>query len=224
MLFYLMFPVIAVLIPSLRTALTGFVVACILSSAVFSTLSAAGLGSYAYMNLGTHLPFFMSGIAASRIWQAMQFARLPSLGWGLLAVSVLLALTVSGSDQLYAILTKVGFERGIWAIVFRMLLLSACYARNPLFESGPLRNLGKLSFSLYLLHPMIMVNLIKLDFPAYIAQLTDATMANFLVASVIAIGLVWVASTLSFRYVEGPGIEFGKRLARQYADQPPRRG
>ena len=224
MIFYLVFPVIAILVPNVRTALAGFVVACILSSAVFGALSAAGLGSYAYMNLGTHLPFFMGGILAFRIWQTMRLARLPSLGWGLLMASLLLALTVAGSDRLYAMLSKIDFERGVWAIVFGMLLLSACYVRNPVLESSPLRNLGKLSFSLYLLHPMIFVGLIKLDFPNYVAQLTHTAMANFLIASVISIGLVWMCSTLSFRFVESPGIEFGKRLAQQYADQPRRQG
>ena len=176
------------------------------------------------MNLGTHLPFFMGGILAFRIWQTMRLARLPSLGWGLLMASLLLALTVAGSDRLYAMLSKIDFERGVWAIVFGMLLLSACYVRNPVLESSPLRNLGKLSFSLYLLHPMIFVGLIKLDFPNYVAQLTHTAMANFLIASVISIGLVWMCSTLSFRFVESPGIEFGKRLAQQYADQPRRQG
>lgn len=215
MLFYLLFPVIAVLVPNLRTALAGFIVACVLSAAVFSTFSAAGLGSYAYMNFGTHLPFFMGGVLAFRVWQAMRFARLQSLGWGLLAAAALLALTVAGSDQLYTLLSRFGVERGVWAIVFGMLLLSACYARNPVLESGLLRNLGRLSLSLYLLHPMVMVTLIKLDFPKHVAQLTNTTMANFLIASAISIGLVWICSILSFRLVESPGIEFGRRLARR---------
>jgi peptidoglycan/LPS O-acetylase OafA/YrhL len=55
-------------------------------------------------------------------------------------------------------------------------------------------------------------------------QLTDTAMANSLIASVISIGLVWMCSTLSFRFVESPGIEFGKRLAQRYADQPRRQG
>jgi peptidoglycan/LPS O-acetylase OafA/YrhL len=220
MLFYLVFPVIAVLIPNLRAALVGLAVACILSSAIFSTLTASGLGSYAYMNLGTHLPFFMGGIASFRLWQAMKFTRLPSLGWALLAGAAVLALMVAGSDHLLALLTRFGLERSIWAIVFGMLLLSACYARNPVLESAPLRNLGKLSFSLYLLHPMIMVSLIKLDFPKYVTELTDATMANFLIAAITSIGLVWTFSTVSFRFVESPGIEFGRRLAHRCVDAP----
>jgi len=216
MLFYLMFPVIAVLVPNLRTALTGFVVACILSTAIFGTLSAAGMGSYAYMNLGTHLPFFMGGVLSYRLWQAMKFARMPGVGWSFLAGSILLAVAVASSDHLYSALVRIGFERGIWAVVFGMLLLSACYVRNPVLESGPLRNLGKLSFSLYLLHPMIMVSLIKLDFPKYVAQLSDGTMANFLIAAIISISLVWMCSALSFRFVESPGIEVGRRLAQRF--------
>ena len=168
------------------------------------------------MNLVTHLPFFMGGVAAFRVWQAMRFARLPSQGWGLLVASGLLALMLASSDHILSLLSRFGLERSVWAIVFGMLVLSACYARNPILESGPLRNLGKLSFSLYLLHPMIMIILIKLDFPKYVVQLTDTTMVNFLIASVISIGLVWMFSTLSFRFVEAPGIELGKRFAQRF--------
>jgi peptidoglycan/LPS O-acetylase OafA/YrhL len=218
MLFYLIFPVIVVLTSNLRAALVGFVVASVISNTIFKTLSTAGLGSFAYMNLGTHLPFFMAGIAAYRIWQEMTFARLPQLGWLLLGASALLGLLVANSDYLYAVLTRIGFERGVWAIVFGLLLLSACYASNPVLESAPLRNLGKLSFSLYLLHPMIMVALIKLDFPQRVAQLTDMTMVNFLIASIISVSLVWLLSTMSYRFVESPGIEFGRRLAHRFAN------
>jgi peptidoglycan/LPS O-acetylase OafA/YrhL len=216
MLFYLLFPVITVLTPSLRTALVGFVVACILSSAIYKTLTASGLGGYAYMNLGTHLPFFMGGIAAYRLWQAMEFARLPSLGWGLLIASGVLSYTVVTSDHLVMLLTRFGIERSIWVIVFGLLLLSACYARNPFLERGPLRNMGKLSFSLYLLHPMIMVGLIKLDFPKHVAGLFDGRMTGFIAASIISIGIVWIFSMVSFRFVESPGIELGRRLVRRF--------
>lgn len=214
MLFYLMFPVFAVLIPSLRAALIVFVVACILSTSIYNAYSVAGLGSYAYMNLGTHLPFFIAGITCFRLWQAMAFARSPALGWLLLGISMILAITVASSDRLDTALLQIGFDRGIWAIVFGLLLLSACYARNPVLESFPLRHLGKLSFSIYLLHPMIMVALIKLEFPAHIAALTGGGMAGFLCAALIAISLVWTLSTLSFRFVEKPGIEFGRNLLR----------
>lgn len=98
--------------------------------------------------------------------------------------------------------------------VFGLLLLSTCYARNPVLESFPLRHLGQLRFSIYLLHPMIMVVLIKLEFPAHIAALTGDGMAGFLCAALIAISLVWTLSTLSFRFVEKPGIEFGRNLLR----------
>lgn len=215
MLYYLIFPVIVVLIPNLWAALGAFVVACLLSTKIFHALSTAGFGSYAYMNLGTHLPFFAGGFVAFRLWQAMRFARIPRLGWGLLAVSGLLALLVAGSPYVYAALVDIGFERGIWAVVFAMLLLSACHTRNPVLESGPLRNLGKLSFSLYLLHPMIMAGLIKLDFRIWVIQLSEAAMTNFLIAAFFIIGLVWMFSSLSYRFVEAPGIELGKRLVKR---------
>lgn len=215
MLFYLMFPIFAVLIPSLRSALIGFVVACILSTSIYNAFSAAGLGSYAYMNLVTHLPFFMAGISCFRLWQCMMFAHSPVLGWLLLGISMILAITVASSSKVDTALLQIGFDRSIWAIVFGLLLLSACYARNSVLESFPLRHLGQLSFSIYLLHPMVMITLIKLEFSAHIVALTGGGMIGFLCAALIVISLVWGLSTLSFRFVEKPGIEFGQNLLRR---------
>jgi peptidoglycan/LPS O-acetylase OafA/YrhL len=216
MLFYIVFPVIIVIVSNLYIALISFVITCILSNTIYSTLLSAGLGSYAYMNLGTHLPFFMGGVLTFRIWKAMDLMRLTSLGWSLLLVSIVLALMLVNSDQLISLINRFGLQRGVWAIVFGMLILSSLYARNPILESEPLLSLGKLSFSLYLLHPMIMVILIKLDFSKYIIQLTNMAMANFLIASIITIGLVWTSSILSFRFVEVPGVNFGKWLKKRY--------
>jgi peptidoglycan/LPS O-acetylase OafA/YrhL len=216
MLFYIVFPVIIVIVSNLRIALISFAIACILSNTIYNTVLAAGLGSYAYENLGTHLPFFMGGVLTFRIWKAMDLMRLTSLGWSLLLVSIVLALMLVNSDQLISLINRFGLQRGVWAIVFGMLILSSLYARNPILESEPLLSLGKLSFSLYLLHPMIMVILIKLDFSKYIIQLTNMAMANFLIASIITIGLVWTSSILSFRFVEVPGVNFGKWLKKRY--------
>jgi peptidoglycan/LPS O-acetylase OafA/YrhL len=169
------------------------------------------------MNLGTHLPFFIGGVLVFRAWQATDFIYLHSLGWALLFTSILLTLMLYNSDQLISLIVRFGIKYSIWAIVFVILLLSVCYAHNPILESRLLRNLGKLSFSLYLLHPMIMVFLIKVDFPKYVVQITDNTMANFLIASIITIGLVYISSALTFRFIEAPGIQLGKALAKRYA-------
>ncbi len=147
MLFYLVFPLFRLLVPSVRSALLTFVVSCVVSVVVYRALVAAGLPSYAYMNLGTHLPFFMAGMGCYRCWQATKFARLPALGWGLLAAAVLLVVAITASLRFHVMVAGLGFERNIWAIVFALVILSVCFTRNPLLESAPLRHLGKLSYS-----------------------------------------------------------------------------
>lgn len=220
MLFYLLFPVFAVLVSSVRSSLVAFVVSCVVSAAVYRALVAAGQPSYAYMNLGTHLPFFVAGMGCYRCWQATRFARLPVPGWGLLAAAVLLVVALTASPRVHMAVASIGFERNIWAIVFALVILSVCLARNPLLESAPLRHLGKLSYSVYLLHPMVMAALIWLQFPARIATLGLGPLASFLLAAIVAVGTVWAGSLLSFRWVEQPGMALGHRLTRRAADHP----
>jgi len=218
MLFYLVFPVIAVLIHNTRSALIGFVVACVVSGATQGALQAAQMGSYAYMNLITQLPFFMAGLAAYRIWQRTGFLR-HRAGWLLLAVAVVTAGLLVTQWFYVLLVQKVSASAPmhLWAMVFALLVLSTCMASNPILERGPLRHLGQISFSFYLLHPMLLVGLIKLDFVARVGAVTPHVGLAFALGSAIAVALIWAASSVSFRLIELPGIALGRKLAAKVA-------
>jgi peptidoglycan/LPS O-acetylase OafA/YrhL len=72
--------------------------------------------------------------------------------------------------------------------------------------------LGAVSYSLYLLHPsMLMVSQL----------LFDNTAASLLVIAPVGILLSLGAAHLSFRYIETPFIQFGKRLNNRNAKTHP---
>ncbi len=217
MLFYLVFPIVALLVHDYRTALLGFVVSCILSNATYTALMDAGLKSYAYMNLVNHLPYFLAGMAVYRIWQRLGFKR-HAAGWILLCAALTLALLFP-TDRAHALLGMVFSPLTLrfgWAIIFGMLILSACLAANPLLERGPLRHLGQISFSMYLLHPLLMVALIKAGLVPWVTAITPNTGTAFALGLFITTFLVWAASSLSFRFIEYPGINLGRRVSARF--------
>jgi peptidoglycan/LPS O-acetylase OafA/YrhL len=214
MLFYLLFPIFAVLLATTRRAVIGFVVACVVSSAVNRALAEHGMGTFAYMNLLTHLPFFFAGIGSFRIWQDYGLGK-HRIGWLLLGAS-LCCVVLLANGAVSAALESLRFgaaPRNAWAIAFSMLLLSACLVANPVLEKGPLRFLGKLSFSLYLLHPMILVALIKADFLLHLTSMGLGAGLTFFMAATFVVGLVTAISALAFRFIEEPGIRLGRKFA-----------
>ena len=218
MLFYFTFPVLILLVVDVRASLVFFIVSLALSQAIQDALRKFGLGSYVYMNLGTHLPFFAAGIACFRIWERLRFFRGALSGWTLFVVASIAAVAMVTSESAYLFLYQTGFgniERNVWAVIFGALLLSGCIVSLPFLERGPLRQLGKLSFSLYLTHPMVMVLLIKIGLPEIIAQQVPGALPGFLVAAAMTIAAVSLVSTLTFRFVELPGINIGRRFARR---------
>lgn len=218
MLFYLVFPVVACLLPGIASSAIGFVVACILSAAVRKSLEVAGLGSYAYMNLGTHLPFFFAGMLCYRIWQRTGFAI--HAGWGKIALlsGLALAAVLVEWGGLYEFLVSLRFgalERNIWAVAFGLILLSACFWANPVLDRGPLLQLGRFSFSVYLVHPFVMLILIKLQFVERLTSIAWHPMATFIISVVLTVSIIWLVSALTYRTIESPGMRVGRHVAKR---------
>lgn len=220
MLFYLVFPVVACLLPGIVSSVVGFVVVCVLSAAVRNSFEAAGLGSYAYMNLGTHMPFFFAGVLCYRIWQRAGFVA--HAGWGKLALlgGLGVAVVLVGWGGLHEFFVELRFgalERNIWAVAFGLILLSACFWANPLLDRGPLLQLGRFSFSVYLVHPFLMLILIKFRFVENLMSVVPHLWANFIVSVVMTVSLVWGVSALTYRTIESPGMRLGRQVALRIA-------
>lgn len=151
MLFYLVFPVLILFAHDVKSSIAFYIVALVLGTAIQNALLGMDVGSYAYMNLGTHLPSFAAGIACFRIWEGMHFYRSKLAGWTLLSVALLLAVVLVVWKPLYLMLWQLPFgnlERNVWSMVFGASILAVCITSVPALERGPLRRLGKLSFSL----------------------------------------------------------------------------
>lgn len=221
MLFYLIFPVLLVFVPGVWTAFLALFVSMVLSAAAFNAWAAAGLGSYAYMNLVTQLPCFIAGICAFRLWEARRF-RPGAHGWLVIGLAMALGAALVASDRLYVALYNLNFgtlHRNVWALIFGGIVYAACTVRLPLLHRGVLPYCGKLSFSLYLLHPIVLVGMMKTGLIARFAGYP--VWQGFLVSAGIAMALTVVASWCTHRFIEQPGMALGRKFSTRLKGRQP---
>lgn len=211
MLFYILFPLLAATIKTIRGVVVAFIVACCLSAWAQWQLGEA-FGSYGYMNLLTHLPFFIAGLGGYRVWQHIGFSK-SHVGWILLGLSLFLGLVIvtNIAPALNHLPGPIRFD--LWALIFGVLILSVCLVSFAPLEHPILRRCGELSFSLYLLHPMIMLVLVKLQLVNWLSSKFASEWLVFTSASLITLGLLWGLANITYRLVEVPGIALGRRLA-----------
>lgn len=211
MLFYILFPLLAATIKTIRGVVIAFVVACILSAWVQWKMGPT-FGSYAYMNVHTHLPFFIAGIGGYRIWQLDAFSQ-NRAGWILLGLSMLTSASAILNIIPYLDLLPRPIYLDLWALTLGGLVPSVCLVSFTPLEYPLLRRCGELSFSLYLLHPMIMLVLVKLRLVGWLSSKIASEWLVFTSASLVTLGLLWGLANITYRLVEVPGIALGRRLA-----------
>jgi peptidoglycan/LPS O-acetylase OafA/YrhL len=220
MLFYALFPFISLWATSGRSAWALFAGSLVFSAAVQNTFLGLSLDSYAYMNLGTQLPFFMVGVACSRTWADIGYPRSPRWSRILLLAFAAAAVVMVAVPAAWTFLYSVpmgNLEHNAWTLIFGALVLAAYTGRFSLLESGPLRRLGKLSFSVYLVHPLIMLAFIELGLSPWLAAHFERPLVQFLCAAVGAVACIWAASELTFRLIEQPGMALGRRVTMKQA-------
>jgi peptidoglycan/LPS O-acetylase OafA/YrhL len=214
MLFYLIFPIIAALIRSLRAAILAFVIAVFVSSSFYTATTGTSLGSYAYMNVITHLPTFLAGIIAFLAWRRLGFIQHKPAGIGLLGLFLAIAAAEiywPPSQQILGAAKGVRLDLYIWSLLFALFILSICLWPTRLLVNKVGSTMGKISFSLYLWHPLVIIFL----FGTYkkIAGILGTGLLGFACCAAATVALLSLVSLLSFRFVEQPGMRYGKEVA-----------
>jgi len=165
------------------------------------------------MNLITHLPFFMAGFGGYRIWQHIEFSQ-SRAGGILLGLSLFLCLIIVSSSVPLLIYLPRAVHLDLWALIFGALILSVCLVSITTLEHPAMRRCSELSFSLYLLHPVLMSILTKLQLVDSLSSWLTNEWPVFISASLITMSLLWGLSSITYRFIEVPGIAIGRRLVR----------
>jgi peptidoglycan/LPS O-acetylase OafA/YrhL len=219
MLFYGVFPIFALVFNSVRATSAAFCVSLFVSSMTYQGIAKLGNPSFAYMNLVTHLPFFLSGMFAHAFWRSDAFRARRLLGNGMLLGVVLAAVTLIYVRPVFDFLSSFvyfEFARYSWAVVFAALILAICYSSNPVIVNRVTRWMGQISFSLYLLHPMLILFLLDTH-KRVAAELGNGTL-GVACCVLLSVATVSVAASITYALIEKPGMGLGKRIGARFAE------
>lgn len=212
-IFYISFPLIAVMVNNVRTGTLAFTVAILVSSSFYSAASALHIGSYAYLNIITHYPTFIAGVLGYLIWRKTGFAKNKIIGLILFLATLSFALCVIYLPSVYIILIAakgVRLDLYVWSIIFMMLILSISFWPNKFVTNAITTNCGKISYSIYLWHPLVIIAL--LDIYVLIGSHFGYGFKNFIACAAVTLSSVIIVAIISYRFIEKPGIIYGRKL------------
>jgi peptidoglycan/LPS O-acetylase OafA/YrhL len=160
----------------------------------------------AYFSVGGFISFFVLGMLAHDLYVALERrADAARIGKAMAAaggVALFLILLIEKSGG------NVNF-RPLIALAYGALLVGCGLWRPRLLERGPLRFYGKISYSVYLLHPLVLFHASPI-FRAVLVRLSGT--AAYFACLFIAYVLVTTLGYLTYRFVEAPGIKLGTRV------------
>jgi peptidoglycan/LPS O-acetylase OafA/YrhL len=217
MLFYAVLPVLLLTIRTTSATLALAVISVFVTYAARSTLhvhyetSVSQYGyNWAYFSFAANLCFFAMGMYAFRLARQFDEASL-MLRWFIPAFSVMLLGTLMLAEPGSPLMLWKG-EPILWGVGFAALCLwqstrPSRWSANKVFEY-----LGERSYSVYLLHPVVLI-LLKNPIQGVYATLTPqlGAYAFFVCVPLVLVPLL-VLTEATYRLIEVPGIEFGKTV------------
>jgi len=224
MIFYAMFPLLLMLCKTTLRAV--FVLSfSILISTVFTIglkPFEAQIQSFIHHNFITNLPYFLWGILGFHLHRKISAAPVAAhryICWGLCVLAIMVVLTLYRSAPIYMFFWTKGMRTTwdmLWGFPFVVLCIAMAMHPSRIISNPVTRYLGKISFSLYLVHPTIVYGLGHMGVYTWVYTFFPTSWtAGYVASVVIAMALITSISLITFKYIEQPGMEWGKRLSRK---------
>lgn len=215
MIFYLLMPLIFLVVNTIRRSVI-FIAFTIGFRDLFKMIFPEVLvDKYSHESFITNFPVFAIGISCYLVYKYY----IPRVnGSYRSAVSMLLFLPsailfcLMATNRLPFLIPSRPIPWNCWyALAFGLLLLSLSLYQNKLLVNRVTRFYGNISYSVYLVHPVLVYSL----GPAYHfvydhANIPDAL--NFCLCLLLTLAVVTPIAFLTYHLIETPGIRYGKRL------------
>lgn len=223
MTFYLLFPLIAVTVTSLPRAI-AFLIGSIILASLGNTLllprllgevSPQALAFYSYYWFPDALPSFACGCLGFHVLRhpGLQ-GRASATALGMLAL--LLVLVTAWSPVPWYSTLKEPWSHAVLTSLAALALAVALARHSPRLLVNPLtRFVGSVSFSAYLVHFLIYGPAMAWIGPLHFGP--AASIAAFLVALVVVMAVTVAISSVTYRFIEQPGITLGNSLIARLA-------
>jgi peptidoglycan/LPS O-acetylase OafA/YrhL len=229
--FYALFPLLAVFCRKTVPMLLVAAVTILVSNSAYQDLSKAKEmnESFIYHGWLTCMPYFICGLVGHRFYSFLQrfLAEHPEylrrmIGIGLTLISLSLILVLVNNSSLYQWFWQRNL-RSTWDVLWgaAFLLLCVGIAIHPwsLIANTVTGFLGRISFSLYLLHPHIVQFFSEFRFYAFFATTIRNAPTAIIVCFAATSCVVVLLSVATYHLVELRGITFGKFLEERLASR-----
>lgn len=221
MLFYAVFPIIIAIAVSIHSSLVLLIFMCVVAVVSHNYLLASFPDStYSGLSVLVQGQYFACGIltyflADRWLHKKTHFGNAAKLMPPAAAISVFITsgIIVSNWFAASAIGRDPGTARIVWVLPIMLLIFTACIIRPSQRWLMPFAKLGEWSFSLYLLHPLVLYFVFE---PLRKIQIDGSpTPQKFLQHLITCLVILITVSAVTYRWIENPGIDLGRRLARR---------
>jgi len=222
MLFYVMFPVVLLASRSLGRTLFLLAISMVVATSYARDMKPVEAihGSFVYHNVVTQLPYFIWGVAFFHIHRLLvdrlsdQAARY--ICWALCIASLAGIYTLYANSTIYMYFWNRGMRStwdSLWGIPFGLLCLAMALHPSRVLSNTVTRYLGKISFSLYLIHPTVLFKLRGLGFYNWVyAKCPGNEALAYFACLLVSLAIITAIASVTFRWIEQPGMNWGKRI------------
>ncbi len=213
MVFYAIFPLLFLRFRNGPSLVALFFAALLIAVAfqefvLHLPLSAAAAASFFNFSFFRHLPVFIFGMLCWLVFDRFIDGREHRAGLG---AALILGSLWAYHAMLHGAL-KFWFPEGYYwqAVIYSALLLGLGISPSWVFVNHLTRFAGKISYSIYLLHPSTILFL----FPVYrwIYSVGLPVTVSFLLCYALTLAIVISLASITYRWIEKPGMRAGKRL------------
>ncbi|GAA4434634.1 acyltransferase [Pontibacter saemangeumensis] len=215
--FYLLFPIMMLLFRKSKVLLAGFALGVLACYCYFAYHVFPGFGHFhkgawaAYVNPLNQAFLFVAGFGAGALLKGREVKNSLALSLLLLSVLVFAFCPVQGADALALVQ---GNTRMLYTLLSVLICLAAykVTVQLPAVLDTPLRILGEISYSLYLLHAVVWFTVEELAGELYLLPVEARLL--------ICVPATFVLSYLSYAYFERYFIRLGRRVSAKLTYKP----
>jgi exopolysaccharide production protein ExoZ len=214
MIFYLVLPGLLFLLRS-RIAYALLFVAATSMSVMLWRLTAGSPTlheNFAYYSLIGNLPAFAAGLFAYRVFMLLDVTPRREPAKAAFAATFVLLLALAVTDPLELHWRASGLYFAAWALPFAVLCLWQALYPGWLMRTRPAQWLADRSFSIYLLHPLVLA-LLRRGYEVLTALGAPEGAWFYAFCLLGAFSFLFAMAEITYRYVELPGIAVGRRIA-----------
>lgn len=222
MIFYAMFPLIVMLCTNAYRTLLVVALSIVIGTHFTTDLvdTVATHPSFVYHNFISNLSHFMFGVLSFHAFVGVRSSAPKRvsryLGWTVCTVAIVLMIVLYKWMWLYMFLVSHDLRPtfdALWGIPFGMLCVGIAIHPTRLLSNVITQYLGKISFSVYLVHANIVYKLGEVGFYKWIYVVFGAhVLSAYAVCAIITIIIVAAIASITFRWIEQPGMNLGKRI------------